>query len=114
MHKIIFFPEKKSVPTLPKKFRPITRNTLIFFIWPYHSYYDMGLDTTKPVFGVSDKARLKPLSSATEIRLKIEISPVVRLDMILYKKGITKAMISLRLCCSQTPKTGYRTSRPIL
>ena len=31
MHKIIFFPEKKiCVPTLPKIFRPITRNMLIF------------------------------------------------------------------------------------
>ena len=26
----------------------------------------MGLDTRKPVFGVSDKARLKPACSATE------------------------------------------------
>ena len=25
----------------------------------------MGLDTTKPVFGVSDKARLKPVSTAS-------------------------------------------------
>ena len=25
----------------------------------------MGLDSTKPVFGVSEKARLKPVSSAT-------------------------------------------------
>ena len=28
--------------------------------------YNMGLIATKPVFGVSDKARLKPVSSATE------------------------------------------------
>ena len=39
MHKITFFPEKKifkkkCVPTLPKIFRPVTRNTLTFFIWP--------------------------------------------------------------------------------
>ena len=27
---------------------------------------NMGLVATKPVFGVSDKARLKPVSSATE------------------------------------------------
>ena len=26
----------------------------------------MGLEVTKPVFGVSDKARLKPVSPATE------------------------------------------------
>ena len=28
----------------------------------------MGRDLTKPVFGVSDKAGLKPVSSATETR----------------------------------------------
>ena len=28
--------------------------------------FQMGLDTTKHVFGVSDKARLKPACSATE------------------------------------------------
>ena len=33
MHKIIFFPDKKCVPTLPKDFRPVTQNTY-FFIWP--------------------------------------------------------------------------------
>ena len=32
----------------------------------YHKY--LGLDVRKPVFGVSDKARLKPVSSATETR----------------------------------------------
>ena len=32
MHKIVFFPEKKcNLPkTLPKIFRPVTQNTLIF------------------------------------------------------------------------------------
>ena len=34
MHKIILFPEKNikriCVPTLPKMFRPVTRNTLFF------------------------------------------------------------------------------------
>ena len=34
MHKIIFFPEKnkKSVPIQPKFFRPVPRNTLIFYL----------------------------------------------------------------------------------
>ena len=33
--KLYFFPEKKLfVPTLPKIPRPVTRNTLIIFIWP--------------------------------------------------------------------------------
>ena len=31
----------------------------------------LGRDTTKPVFGVSDKARLKPVSSVT-VRDKLE------------------------------------------
>ena len=55
----------------------------------------MGLIVTKPVFGVSDKASFKPISSATEASKKIEISPVANLDRILSKKQITKALISL-------------------
>ena len=32
----------------------------------HYTFLDyMGLDVTKPVFGVSDKARLKPVSSTT-------------------------------------------------
>ena len=38
--------------------------------------YHMGVNATKPVFGVSDKARLKPVSSTTETDQKIEISLV--------------------------------------
>ena len=55
----------------------------------------MGLDTKNPVIVVSNKVRLKPVSSATEASLKIEISHVASLDMILSKKQITKALISL-------------------
>ena len=58
----------------------------------------MGLDVRKPVFGVPDKARLKPVSSATEARWKIKISLVASLKTILSKKRITKALISLRRC----------------
>ena len=58
----------------------------------------MGLDATKPVFGVSDEARLKPVSSATETSQKIELSFVASLDMVLSKKRITKAVIRLRGC----------------
>ena len=54
----------------------------------------------KPVFGVPNKARLKPVSSASETSKKIEISLVASLDtctcMILFKKRITKALIRLR------------------
>ena len=38
--KIKFFPDKKkSVPTLPKIFRPVTGNTLIFYLALSISYY---------------------------------------------------------------------------
>ena len=82
----------------------------------------MGLEVTKPVFRVSNKVRLKPVSSATENREENETLPVARLDMIFSKKGITKVLIrlripsvqtGLRLCCSQTPKTGFLALRPI-
>ena len=55
----------------------------------------MGLDTTKPVFGVSDNVGLKPVSSATETSQKINILLVASLDMILSKMRITKVLISL-------------------
>ena len=58
----------------------------------------MTFDATKPVFGVSDKARLKSVSSATETSKKNQISPVASIDKILSKKGITMAMTSLRRC----------------
>ena len=44
---------------------------------------DMGLEATKPVFGVSDKARLKPVSSATETNYKLENLLVASLNVIL-------------------------------
>ena len=52
-----------------------------------------SLHTTKPVFRVSDKERLKPVSSATETSYKI--LSVASLDMILSKKRITKTLIRL-------------------
>ena len=58
----------------------------------------MGLAATKPVFGVSDKGRLKPVSSATETSYKIGILLVASLDMILSNTRITKALIRLRGC----------------
>ena len=83
----------------------------------------MGLDAKKAVFGVSrDKARLKQVSSATETSQKTEILLVATLDNNTFqKKGITKALVSLRgcagwsvPCCSQTPKTGFLASRPLI
>ena len=42
----------------------------------------MGLTARKRVFGVSNKASFKPVSSATEFSLKIEISPVTGLHKV--------------------------------
>ena len=53
---------------------------------------------TKPVFGVSDKVRFIPVSSATGTSYKIEISLAASFDMVLSKKRITKALIRLRGC----------------
>ena len=58
----------------------------------------MGRDPRKPVFRVSDKGRLKPVSSAKETSRKIEISREASLDMILSKTRITKVLIRLRRC----------------
>ena len=58
----------------------------------------MGLVATKHVFGVSDKARLKPVSSATETSYKTEILLAASLNMVLSKMRITKALIRLREC----------------
>ena len=71
----------------------------------------------KPVFRVSDKARLKPVSSATETSKKIEILFVASLDMIISNKRITKAQIRLcRVVCTfvvrKHPKAGFLASRP--
>ena len=56
----------------------------------------MGLVATKPVFGISDKVRLKLVSLATETSWKIEILLKASWDMILSSEQITKALISLR------------------
>ena len=60
--------------------------------------YKMDHIVTKPVFRVSDKARLKPVSSSIETSLNIEISLEASLDMMVYCERITKAAIRLRGC----------------
>ena len=57
--------------------------------------HHMNLIATKPVFRVSDIARLKPVSTTTETSQKIENLLVANLDMILSNKRITKALIRL-------------------
>ena len=68
----------------------------------YRTSHIIGPRATKPVFGISNKVRLKPVSSATETSYTIEISPVASLDMIHSKTRILKALISLRGCAGWT------------
>ena len=67
---------------------------------------------TKPVFTVSDKAILKPDSTATRLARKLEFSLVASLDIILSTKGITKVLIRL-VGCTGFYKTGFHASSPI-
>ena len=71
---------------------------------------------TKLVFRVSNKARLKTVSSATETSKKIEFLFVASLDMLLSKKRITKALMC-RLVCTfvvrNQLKIGFFATRPI-
>ena len=81
----------------------------------------MGLDVTKPVFGVSDKASFKPVSSAIETSKKIEISPVASLHNGTFQKannkGADQTAPMRRLVCAcvicNTPKAGFLASRSI-
>ena len=74
----------------------------------------MGLTMTKPVFGVSDKVSFKPVSSATEISRKVEVSPVASLHMILFK-GADQTAWMCRLVCAcvvcKPLKTGFLASK---
>ena len=81
---------------------------------------NIGLDATKPDFGVSDKVRLKPARSATETSYKIESSLVTRLDIILSNKRITKGADQTartrRLVCAfvvRKQEDRFLASRPI-
>ena len=58
----------------------------------------MGLVATKPVFRVSDKARLKHVSSATKTSQKTKISIVASLDIVLSITRTKKALIRLHGC----------------
>ena len=93
--------------------------TWVFFFWQHYIvWYHMGLVVRKTVFGGGgggggcfDKECFKPVSSAKETSLKIEISPAASLHMILSKKqkkgrwsDCADAQAGLRLCCSQTPE----------
>ena len=51
-----------------------------------HGNIQMSRDTRKPVFGIFNKVRFKPVSSATKTTFHIEILIEPSLDMILYNK----------------------------
>ena len=71
----------------------------------------MGLDVTISVFGVSDKARFKPVSSASE---NIDIPLEASLHMILFNQLITRvAGWSVLLLFANPPKTGFLLLRTI-
>ena len=80
-----------------------------------NAHFSIWAAARKNLSRVFDKVRLKPVFSATETSLKIEISSVASLHMILPKKQITKALIRLRRyvqsgllpCCSQTPEDRF-------
>ena len=87
----------------------------------------MGLVVRKTVFGGGGGGRcfdtecFKPVSSATETSLKIEILPAASLHMILSKKqkksaDQTARMRRLVYACvvHKPPKTGFLAWRPIL
>ena len=58
----------------------------LHFVCCFRMCSSLALVATKPVFGVSNKASFKPVSSATETSWKIEISLVASLDMIILDK----------------------------
>ena len=74
----------------------------------------MGLVARKPVFGISEKASFKPVSSATGTSQKIEISPVASLMWYFPQSekqrrwsDCADAQAGLPLCCSQTSEDRF-------
>ena len=81
-----------NITSRPFLFNIRILNSLNFLFFLFSFNYKMGFDATKSVL---DKASLKPVSAATDTSKKSDISPVASLDMILSKKRILKALISL-------------------
>ena len=82
----------------------------------------MGFDGTKPVFGLSDKARLKPISSGIETSYKTKISTCSKFRYNIFQlknnKGSDQTAWMRWLVCAfvvrKPPKTGLLASRPKL
>ena len=68
MHKIIFFPKKICVPTLPKIFRPVTRNTLIFYLALSHMRNHHSLKIARIYTNV-------PMKANAMVRLRMSADP---------------------------------------
>ena len=79
-------------------FSIIVSSLSVYKVVTEHMPRNMGLVARKPVFGVSDIASFKPVSTATETSYKTEIPLVASLNMVLSKTRITKALIRLRGC----------------
>ena len=62
--------------------------------------------------GDSDKVSFKPVSSATETSLKLEISLAESVDMVLCNKRITMALIRLRRCAGWSAPLLFATPPP--
>ena len=124
---------KHMFKLMDKKIMIILRSKCLLF-WTYGTFHDsrkyliinrteIGLIATKPVFGVSDIVKLKPLSSATEASLKVEnvctCSKFRRYDnfKLSNNKGADQTARMHRLVCAFvvcklfTPKTGFLASR---
>ena len=72
--------------------RKTHRNAKVLLYWDRQ----VGHVMRKPVFGVSDKVRLKPACAATEARSKLEISDIETRGIILSRQRTTKVLIRLR------------------
>ena len=72
----------------------------------------MGLGATKPVFGVFDKATLKPVSSVTETSKKNEILLIASLYNDSFQnasnKGADQSAWMRRLVCAFVDRTPRR------
>ena len=55
-------------------------------------------NTRKPVFGICDKVRLKPVCSADETSKGLEIFAIASRSILLSRQRTTKALIRLRAC----------------
>ena len=84
---------------------------------PFNTLH-MSLVTRKPVLGVCDQGKLKPVCAATEASKRLEILDMETRDIILSRQRTTNALIRLRglicaYCCSHRANTGFLMTRII-